>query len=109
MTAKKQKPDTHRLGKNTGYDLRDGKYFLAPIHQESFQRTVDERRALELLLQMVTNHVAERLAVVTAAQTKWWKVVEGDLGVVFRGNGYQYNAAEGFIEPIPKPKSEEKP
>ena len=100
--------ETHRLGKFTGYDLRDGKYYIASTHKDSFERIREERRALEMLFVMVTDHIAKRLEAVTSAQSRWWAGIEDDLGIIFREKGWRYNFQEGCIERIPEvPKAKE--
>lgn len=106
MTKKIEAPDpNHHVGKHTGYTLKDGKYFLAPLYTEQQDRLRDERDGLEALMAAVLRFQAQALQVVVHKERAWWKHVLDDLEIERDpSEPWRYNYHGGFVYKEEKPK-----
>ena len=48
----------HHMGKQTGYELIDGVYHIAPMYQEQFAKIAYQKDGIEQMVAMVTKHAA---------------------------------------------------
>jgi|GEM_PF-6683476 len=92
---------TYRVGKHTGYELRNGEYHLAPMYVEQFDRITNRRNGIQMMLEAVTEHAALDYQAVSVAQRKLWDAIGEDFGVNF-GKG-QWTYLDGVIRPMPEP------
>lgn len=73
----------HKSGKYTGYELRDGKYFVAPMYVEQLQSLKEESMAVEDLLRSVSGFATKQFAALRKRQHEIWTRMSDDLGVDF--------------------------
>lgn len=84
-----------KIGIRTGYEVKDGKYYIAPCYRDEFLRYRNERVALDQLLQAVLSHVAQFQTAVVAAERKLWDEILADFGLTDGDDGYwQYSFSE---------------
>ena len=69
----------HHMGKQTGYDLIDGVYHIAPLYQNQFVEIEHKKRGIEQMVTMVTHHASEELTELSKANQEVWKRLSEDL------------------------------
>jgi hypothetical protein len=55
------------MGKRTGYEILDGKYYIAPTHSQSFDEISTARSGVDELVRTVNNYAAQQYAISTSA------------------------------------------
>ena len=98
----KEKPNpNYHMGKETGYELINGEYHIAPMYWAQFDRLRDERAGISDMLAMVTRHANSDLAKIAKAQNELWARIAEDIGVDIT-KGYTY--WNGVVKPQEPPK-----
>lgn len=95
MKKKVKTEDTHKYGKNCGYDLLpDGRIVVAPLYKDEFEILHNEELAVKMLIDSMTNSCHTIMKSITARQQDWWKKVKDDYGL---SNTLSYNPNNGTI------------
>ncbi|MDP3063136.1 MAG: hypothetical protein Q8O40_08005 [Chloroflexota bacterium] len=105
MADKKVDPN-HKMGKHTGYELRDGKYYLAPTYQQRMDALRARQIGLEDLVRVVSAFAADNYAAIAREQQGWWKEVEDDLALGITAGMWKYSFLDGCISPVEKARAE---
>lgn len=89
----------YNMGIRTGYDYRDGKYYLAPTHTQGYDNIVVEAEALERMMTAHNNYVQTAM-IAYRKKVKWWfRQVAEDLGL--DGQNMEYFSEGGYLKIIP--------
>ncbi len=95
MGKKIKTEDTHKYGKNCGYDLLpNGRIVVAPLYKDEFEVLRNEELAVKMLLDSMTNSCHTIMKSITARQQNWWKKVKDDYGL---NDHLSYNPNNGII------------
>lgn len=82
MGKKVKVEDTHKYGKNCGYDvLPDGRIEVAPLYKDEFDILQNEELAVKMLLDSMTNSCHTIMKSITARRKIWWDKVRDDYGL----------------------------
>ncbi len=71
----------HHMGNQTGYDLINGEYHIAPLYVQQFDNLACEATGIRVMLEMVTTHAAHDLKTLSEVRMRLWKELEDDLGI----------------------------
>ena len=71
----------HHMGKQTGYELIDGVYHIAPLYVEQFTKLAHQRLGIEEMVAMVTKHAADDLTQLSKLNQQIWEELYEDLGL----------------------------
>lgn len=96
----KKKQDTHKVGNRTGYELIEGKYHLAPMYVEMFERMLARYEAVEAVLAAVTAHCQRDYEALAQDKKRLWATLRDDFDVDFKQGEWKYD--DGNIVPVPK-------
>jgi hypothetical protein len=69
------------LGKQTGCDVIDGVYHIAPMYVQTFDMLRERRVGVDRLITTVTDHCVELNAAIERAQSEVWARIREDLGL----------------------------
>lgn len=97
----KKKNSQHYMGKNTGYELKDGVYYIAPYYINQFDELSSKREGLNQMLGMVSRHVAQDLQEILKAELKVWQDVKEDINLADNVN-WVYLAGKIYQKEAPK-------
>lgn len=87
------------MGKETGYELINGVYHVAPRYQNIFERIMAQKTGVDALVQSVSKYAAETGAQIASEQSRTWVMLYDDLGLDKTKNwGYDYR--DGTISEI---------
>lgn len=101
MTTKRTKKETadpnHKAGKYTGYEVRNGKYFIAPIYRQEMDTLLARMRGIDTVLKAVITFSGEDSARIQAERMTLWKRIEEDLALDISVGEWQYDYVHGCI------------
>ena len=97
MGKKNKENPNHFMGKQTGYELVDGKYHIAPLHSGQFDYLADKEAGIKSMLNAVADHVAKDLEEITKARREVWKRLAEDIGLDMQKNWVYRN---GVVEEV---------
>uniref|UniRef100_A0A6H1ZSL2 Uncharacterized protein n=1 Tax=viral metagenome TaxID=1070528 RepID=A0A6H1ZSL2_9ZZZZ len=78
---KKKEATNYYMGKQTGYELIEGVYHIAPLYQEQFRRMSLEKSGIDEMLRMVTSHAAKDLERLNKVNEQIWADLAEDIGL----------------------------
>ncbi len=100
MKKERENPNYH-MGKQTGYELINGEYHIAPVYWESFDRLAQQTDGIDMMLKVVTRHASDDLAMIAKQRVELWKRLVEDIGIEM-GAGWVYQ--NGVVKKIEVPK-----
>jgi hypothetical protein len=103
---KKEEPTTHRMGKRTWYEIRDGKYHIAPTYSQSFEEIGTAKSSVDEVVRTVNNYAAQQYTALNKREKAWWDSVLEDLGLE-KGPSWTYDRSEKCIYLTPKNEEED--
>ena len=71
----------HLMGKETGYEIINGEYHIAPKYWEQFDELKHKEIGIRRMLEMVTDHASEDLKVISEQRQKVFKTISEDIGI----------------------------
>ena len=71
----------HHMGKQTGYDLVDGAYRIAPLYQNQLDFIIHQKEGIEQMVAMVTKHAAQDLTELSKKEQAIWNELSDDIGL----------------------------
>ena len=98
MRKEKENPN-HRMGKQTGYELIDGEYHIAPLYQDRFENIIFKKKGIGDMLKIVTTHASEDLENLIKLENRIWKDLTEDIGLDTKVN-WTYN--RGIVTKVPE-------
>lgn len=89
----------HYMGKRTGFELRDGKYFIDPVHRSTIDDVLLEYIALQTFIDAMNRHVHGEVLKLKRREKEFWDRLCDDLGLertdrLLYENGAVYYADE---------------
>ena len=94
-----KKKETHQSGLYSGYDLVDGRYFIAPMYKEQFEGLRDRRRALIECTEMAQVFARDSLQQLNKEQRRLFERIGEDLGMdMGPGTPWYYLYQDGCLE-----------
>jgi hypothetical protein len=106
MKDKKQENPNHHMGKQSGYELIGGEYYVAPMYQEQFEKLGIKQESINTLLKMVSAHCAAILEEIGEAQKRVWDSIEDDIGLD-KGKLWVYDYRRGVVKEAPQKESQD--
>jgi hypothetical protein len=100
MKKEKSNPNYH-MGKQTGYELINGEYHIAPTYQERFSHLTMKQVAIQTLVNSVMDHASQDLQEIIKQQQKVWEDLAEDIGIDIKLK-WVYNGSVLKLENPPK-------
>ncbi len=87
---KKEKENhNHHMGKQSGYELINGEYHIAPMYVAQFDALEDRAIGIKHMLEIVATHASEDLEQIRKQQRRVWETLADDLGIDL-SKGWKY-------------------
>ncbi len=80
MKKEKENPN-HHMGKQTGYELINGEYHIAPMYCEQLDALMRRAGGIEDMLHIVTHHASVDLEQIRKDEKKVWDALSEDIGL----------------------------
>jgi len=77
--GKKKNNTNHHMGKQSGYDLIDGVYHIAPMYCKRFDDFRLRKAGIDEMLACVTGHASEELEQLYGQRKRLWDEIAEDL------------------------------
>lgn len=103
MVKEKENPN-HYQGKETGYELINGEYHIAPLYCIQFAELAQQTEGIKLMLEIVTSYAAADLQQISKAKNELWKRLGEDIGIDIT-SGWSYG--NGIVKSLTKDKKPE--
>ena len=94
----KKDESSHRMGKETGYQVINGVYHIAPLYWEQFEKINNDITGIKNMLDMVTTHAQKDLSELQRQQNLIFKKLSEDIGLDI---SKQWVYSNGTIKEIP--------
>ena len=71
----------HHMGKQTGYELIDGAYHIAPLYKERMSLLTFQKQGIDEMLASVTQHASKDFERIASENHTLWKDIADDIGL----------------------------
>lgn len=103
--AKEKVDPNHHEGKRTGYTLKEGRYYLAPVLRKRIDLLLSQEESIERLLNDVLRFCHSQTTDIAQKKQTWWKDVGDDLDLDI-DLSWRYVPMQGYIEQRNEPKQD---
>lgn len=87
----KKEVTSHHMGKETGYDLVNGEYSIAPLYCQQFDYLTNKEAGIKEMLNTVADHVAKDLEDIIKKKQEVWRKLSEDIGLDFKNKNWVYH------------------